>query len=326
MHSIGRFLFIVIALAVNACRDHQPQTELSECSPTNIKVVPARPDSGFQYPYILRFPDCDSKITPYLLVEPNNTGKVSDDLEIHLEAAKLLAQESSVGSFVAEYLNAPLLVPAFPRSEIDWEVYTHALDRDSLLISSGPVMRIDMQLIAMIEHAKKELLGTGITVFEQALFTGFSASGTFVNRFTALHPEIVHAVAAGGLNGIAIVPRDDIDGQILDYPLGVHDISSFTGQAFQRDRWLNVPQYLYMGENDKNEAVEYDDGYSESERRIVYQVIGKKMQPDRWLTIQAIYESDGAMAKYKTYEGIGHGTNQTVRADVAEFFRSMTSN
>jgi predicted esterase len=286
-------------------------------------VVPPDIRKGFNYSYVLRMPDCTATVASYLVVEPNNTGTISDDMQMHLNAALKAAQESSVGSYVAEYLNAPFLVPVFPRPETEWEIYTHALDRDSLLVSDGPMTRLDRQLLAMIENAQERLSAEGISVTNKSLFTGFSASGTFVNRFAAIHPEYVRAVAAGGLNGIAILPKSSIGGQKLDYPLGVNDFESVTGRTFQREQWLQVPQYLFMGELDTNDAVEYDDGYSELERRVVYETLGKIMQPDRWQAVQAEYIAEGATVEFVTYEGVGHGTNLAIRTDMAEFFVSQ---
>lgn len=290
------------------------------------KIELVGPDEGFRYPYILRHVRPSLEATPYLIVEPNNTGSVSDDLEVHTAAAKSLALGPSVGSFVANYLNAPLLVPVFPRSETDWQIYTHALDRDSMLVTDDDAQRLDLQLIAMIEHARKRLSNDGLSVPEKTLMNGFSASGTFVNRFTALHPEHVHAVAAGGVNGLAILPFSKRDGQELNFPLGVGDLQQLTGRSFQKAHWKRVPQFLYMGENDMNDAVEFDDGYSEAERQTVYQVLGKRMQPDRWQATQTLYRVAGANAIFKTYEGFGHGTNGALNTEVAEFFRSTLPN
>jgi hypothetical protein len=52
---------------------------------------------------------------PFLLVEPNNTGAVTDDFERRREAALGTASVSSVGNSVARFLNVPFLVPILPR-------------------------------------------------------------------------------------------------------------------------------------------------------------------------------------------------------------------
>ena len=314
-----RFCMLLISIGVVACQSDT----IESCVAEDIVVVPPDPGRGFNYSYVLRMPDCAASVTSHLVVEPNNTGAVSDDQQVHFDAAMRTAQESAVGSLIARALNAPLLVPVFPRSETDWRVYTHALDRDSMLIADGPLTRIDLQLLAMIADAREKLSAAGINVSEKSLLTGFSASGTFVNRFAALHPEHVRAVAAGGLNGIAIVPKSSIDGRALNYPLGIGDFESLTGREFPREQWLQVPQYLFMGEQDTNDAVEYDDGYDDSEREVVHSTLGKVMQPDRWRAVQEEYRVADAPVEFVTYEGIGHGTNGKIHADMAEFFTSQ---
>jgi hypothetical protein len=82
-----------------------------------------------------------------------------------------------------------------------------------------------------------------------------------------------------------------------------------------------VPQFLYMGAKDDNDAVLFDDGYSESERAVVFQVLGEKMQPDRWMHMQELYRNAGANATFRTYEHMGHGTDQKINDEVVEFFR-----
>ena len=94
---------------------------------------------------------------------------------------------------LAQRLGTPVLVPVFPRPASQWRIYTHALDRDALEITSGPLRRIDLQLAAMIGHAQEVLTDNGALVKDRVLMYGFSASGNFTNRFAALHPTMVRA-------------------------------------------------------------------------------------------------------------------------------------
>lgn len=286
-----------------------------------LEVIDAAPSKGFHYPYILKMPTTARLDgTTYLLVEPNNTGRVSDDFNVHVEAAKELANRA-IGSFVAKRLDLPLLVPIFPRPETGWETYTHALDRDSMLIQDGPMRRLDLQLLAMIDDARKRLRGYGVDTHRKILLTGFSASGTFSNRFTLLHPEKVHAVATGGLNAMLIVPAPTLDSVALPYPLGISDLQEIANTRFDAAKWRAVPQFIYMGAKDDNDAVLFDDGYSASERAIVFQVLGEKMQPDRWTRMQKLYSEAGANATFRTYGHMGHGTDGQINGEIVEFFR-----
>lgn len=301
--------------------------ERAHSAPSSEPIeVPASAAAGFEFPYLLLLPRAASAPPPpFLLVEPNNTGVVSDDFEVHRKAAIALAQGASVGGFVAPYLGVPLLVPIFPRPASAPLTYTHALDRDTVLIGEGPLRRLDLQLIAMIDDARSRLGALGIAVDRQVLLNGFSASGTFVNRFTLLHPERVRGVACGGINGILMLPLASSGGLDLPYPLGTRDITEFGGTSFSLAAWQRVPQLVYMGASDTNDAVAFDDGYSPEERRTVHAVLGARMQPERWAAARAMYRASGANVTFRTYPGIGHGTDGVINTQVAEFFRAVMS-
>lgn len=105
-----------VLLLTLACA-HQP---IAVPNPGTVELIAANPGKGFHYPYLLRMPDDPARMAgPYLLVEPNNTGRVSDDPNVHLEAARKLAN-GALGSYIAKKLHLPLLVPVFPRPQSDW--------------------------------------------------------------------------------------------------------------------------------------------------------------------------------------------------------------
>lgn len=297
-------------------------TVFAQAESDETRVVPARPSAGFNYPYILRLPSNLSLDRHVLLAETNNTGAPSDDPELHLRAALELSK-TGLGGHVAEELGLPMLMPVFPRPLAASHVYTHMLDRDTLEIRRGPLLRIDLQLIAMIDDAKRSLEQQGTPVDEKVLLTGFSASAKFANRFTALHPQRVRAVATGGMNGLAMLPLARLDDRTVLYPLGVADVFALTAAPFDMATWSRVPQFLFMGSEDTNDAVAFDDGYSAQERAFVYDAIGRSMLPTRWNRCRDIYAESGANATFKTFSGIGHGTNRAIRSEVAEFFRSV---
>ena len=313
----SRVLFAALLMAFAAACAHQAPAPPAPLA-AGVELIDAAPDKGFNYPYVLRFPE--GATGRVLLVEPNNTGQISDDLATHVDAAMNLSK-SGVGAFVAKELRVPLLMPVFPRPKTGWEIYTHLLDRDAMLIDSGPMKRLDLQLIAMIDDAQARLRQRGHSVPKKVIMTGFSASGSFVNRFTMMHPERVQAVSTGGLNGMIILPLASRNSLPLDYPLGINDLATITGSKPNLRAWKRVPQMIYMGALDDNDAVLFDDGYSEAERQTVFRAIGEKMQPDRWVTGQQIYRDFGANVTFRTYEGIGHATNRKIGSEVAEFLR-----
>lgn len=285
----------------------------------------ARPDLGFNFSYLIYLPKgLQRHRSNYLLVETTNTG-VNDSMEHHEKGARYAAARSSVGNYIARKLKLPLLVPIFPRSATNWMYYTHALDRDAFLSKEFGIERLDLQLLAMIGDAKDKLSGDWLPLKDKFFITGFSASGTFANRFSLLHPEKIAATASGGINAIAILPIAQLSGKDLDYPLGIADVEKITGRKVNLKAFRQLPKMLYMGEKDDNDAAAYDDGYSKEERELVYELMGKQMIPQRWEFVQLIYRQNKIQADFRTYPNMGHGTDLKINTDLVEFFRKYMS-
>jgi hypothetical protein len=284
-------------------------------------VVPANPGMGFHFPYVLQQPASGIAKLPFLIVEPNNSGHVSTKFDDHLQAAIELARVGLGGS-VAKRLDAALLMPVFPRGP---DLYTHSLGRTTMLTADPALRRLDLQLLAMIQDALTKLSEQGNALQPQVLLSGFSASAMFVTRFAAMHPTTVRALAAGGLNGFVILPLPRLGTVDLVFPLGIGDLPAIAGQRFDAASWKRLPQFLFMGAADTNDAVQFDDSYSQDDRTIIHDSIGRTMMPDRWLQCERIYAQAGACATFRTYPDLGHGTNGRVHADVAEFLRQAVA-
>ncbi len=229
------------------------------------EVVPANPRMGFHFPNVLQLPASGIVKLPFLLVEPNNSGHVSTRFEDHLQSAMELARVGLGGS-VARKLDAALLMPVFPRGP---DLYTHSLGRATMLTTDPALRRLDLQVLAMIEDAQTKLSEQGNTLQAQVLLSGFSASAMFATRFAAMHPTTVRALAAGGLNGFVILPLPRLGAVDLAFPLGVGDLSAIAGQRFDASSWQRLPQFLFMGAADTNDAVQFDDSYSPRDRTII---------------------------------------------------------
>ena len=278
---------------------------------------------GFKFPYYLFVPQgMDLNKPVYLLVEPNNTG-VSSNL-VSLDKNTKDAIETCSASSVARKLKIPLLMPVFPRP--GGTLYTHALDRETLLIREGSLKRIDLQLIAMISHAQKLLRHNDVEVNEKIFMNGFSASGTFANRFAILHPTVVRAVATGGINCIPTFPTGRWNSTTMRYPVGIADVKEIAGIDFDEAAYKKVSQYIYMGALDDNDTVPYRDAYDEMDAELIKSLIGAKMMvkmmPDRWDTSQLIYRTLEISAQFVTYENTGHETKREMHDDLAAFFEA----
>lgn len=289
----------------------------------SLLIIGKKPKKGFCNDYLLFVP----KGTPryhkiVLLVEPNNTGKTSDSIDVHKQYAIGLASVSSVGNNVATELKIPLLVPIFPRPAALELTYTHALDRGVMLENSAELKRLDLQLLAMIKDAKSVLKSMNIEVDARFFMTGFSASASFTNRFSYLHPEKIKALAIGGFNGELLLPQNEINGIAIDYPIGTHDFAELFGNKPDLKTYKSIPQFIYMGQQDQNDAVQYDDAYDDKQRKIINENIGSEVQ-QRYVKCQEIYKQQGFEPIFKTYANIGHWTTAALNLDVIRFFKSQ---
>lgn len=283
-------------------------------------IIESNPSKGFNNSYILFIPKGvqKNKLTR-LLVEPNNTGKVTDSISIHKKYAIGLASESSIGNNISTELKIPLLVPIFPRPAAKPLVYTHALDRDVIFEKTKRLKRLDLQLIAMIKDARNQLKDRNVLVHDKIFMNGFSASATFTNRFLFIHPEFVAAAAMGGFNGELMLPLKKYKNKEFDYPLGINDFEKIFDKKFNQKNYQNIPQYIYMGALDNNDAVQFDDAYNEHERTIINTTLGHKVQ-ERYKKCQRIYTENAISVKFQTYEKVGHWTTSKVNLDVILFF------
>ncbi len=286
--------------------------------------VESNSKAGFNYPYFLFIPDEISiEKELVIIVEPNNSGFASDNFEEHIEKAERIASmDFYIGNYLSQNLKYPLIVPVFPRPKSNWKIYTHALDRDVILQKGNELERIDSQLIAMFEDARSRLSQMGYSTNDKFIITGFSASGSFANRFTLIHPEKVLISIAGGVNGLLMLPYTEINGIQMNYPIGISDYEDLFGKKFDSILFKKLPQFLFMGELDENDAIPYDDGYDEPERKIIYELLGKEMQPTRWNTSIKLYKSQDVNAKILTYKGKGHEQPLEIKRDILDFIRA----
>lgn len=299
---------------------------LYSCSqPDKDQLILIQPQAGdlFNYPYFLFIPDeVRTNDSIYLIIEPNNSGMTHDNLQKHIDLAHFTASKDFyIGNYVSRKLHFTLLVPVFPRPETDWHIYTHDLDRDVMLQKDNDLERIDLQLIEMIEDARVRLRKEGIQTHPQFLLTGFSASGSFTNRFTAMHPEKVAAAASGGTGGLLILPMDSLKNELLMFPNGVGDMEMLIGKIFNKDEFVSTPQLYFLGELDTNDAVPYDDAYGEKEREQIYRLFGKPSILERWAECQRIYKSQGVETTFKSYPNLGHEHPEVVKNDILDFFK-----
>lgn len=282
-----------------------------------LEIAPS-PGAGFHWPYLLYVPE--KPTAGHVLVAPNNTGFVTEDLALLRASATCTVQAQAR---VASALGAPLLVPLFPRpatSDGTDDLYLHALTRAALETQHADWKRVDLQLLAMARDAQRRLSGRGTPANGKLLLTGFSASGSFVNRFAMLHPEEVLAVAVGSPGGWPLAPVATLDGEPLPYPVGLADLEALVGQrpspeALRQVRWL-----FLLGASDENDAVPYRDSFSAADQTLVFRRFGKT-PVGRWKKAEQLYRDAGLNARFRLYPGVHHELSAAMQTDILRFFQ-----
>lgn len=326
-------------------------------------IIPSCPELGFSCGYSIFVPkNCDKNTT--LLMHCCNTG---NDVPVHLEEANDIAKKSTYerpnpGMWFGNDLNMPVLIPIIPRV-IGY--YTQSLSRavfkndtsaliadntkrsDKRKISSSEIDQIreqckdlPLQVVNMIKNAKSFLQSLGIEVDDKVIIDGYSAGSKFANYFTALHPEVVKICICGGNSGLGILPLKELNGQKIQYPLGIADLPDFDYDAF-----CQIPQLYYIGTEDYNDPAmvecqyqtdnegsyilnggsripimdnngnvipvldesgrlqpRYTESYSQEEIGIIYNLLGKNPQT-RFANQERIYLSLGINANFQRFPG-----------------------
>ncbi len=308
--------------AAKGCTNNHQSTP-----PTEPILVEARPECGFQYPYYLSVPEGfeDAEQRP-ILVEPHNVDGPIECFSEHLDLARQRIEGGS-GRRIADELGSPFLIPVFPRpfeEPVDWTHLIHMLDAETMQIEDGPLARVDLQLLSMVDDARKRLADWGCTVDEDVMLNGFSSSGAFVNRFVALHPDRICSVSAGGTNGLLILPRTRAEVRVvgeraLEYPVGVANVEELTGEPFDLEAFCAVDQFIYMGADDDKDALLYPDAWTDPELRAsAILVYGEDIHEERFPHCQSVYEDVGVNAVFRVYENVGH-TPKPAEPDIVEF-------
>ncbi len=297
----------------------------SENSAENMPVrVAADPAKGFAYPYYYYVPkeirDGGSSKEHTILVLPNNSGKSSDDPNFQEEDVKTQLKKN-VG--FADRLGVVLIEPAFPRPAADWRIYTHALDRDSMLTEKKEYKRFDLQLVAMIDDARERLRGEKLRVEKRVLMFGFSASGMFVNRFVFLHPTRVKAAIVGSPGGWPIAPADSYKGKTLRYPIGTSDLKTVAGKSLDIKNLRKVPLLMMLGDQDENDSVVYRDSYEKDDEKLIFELFGKT-PVERWDDAEKLYKENKLNAEFHLYPNVAHTLNKEMIDELFAFLKKNT--
>lgn len=287
---------------------------------------PARPNAGFHWPYAAVIPSSPNADAP-LLVVPNNDGRADVPFDTSRYWAFVEAQRSF--NRFAETVGTISLVPIFPRPSAPLpagNLYTHALSREALAVQDPELVRLDKQLLAMAADLRSCLATHGIELAPKAMIFGFSASADFATRMALLHPSEFCAIAVGGLGALPMLPIAELEGEVLDYPLGVNDLAVLTGEDFRPEEFRSLPHLILQGGTDDNDSVPFRDSYSAAQEMTVERLFGMDL-PNRVPSVRKIYADFGMPdLTIELVEGVGHSVTPVMEDKFEEFLLANIPN
>lgn len=284
--------------------------------PATRKVYP-QGEVGFAWPYYLYVPSSMNKETvKTILVYPGN---VSTRVRFGIEEEESRRRAAFIRR-IADALDTPVLVPDFPKEEGFEGMGLPTLDDRALQTESKDVVRLDVQLLAMLEHARRTLLEESIATHPQVILFGMDAEGVFAHRFALLHPTRVKSLVAESVAGFVTLPITHFGTEPIPYPVGVSNLDVLVGYAFDKKSFLETPMLLLMKENDPVDSLSDSTMYAPWQQTKISSLFGRAPM-ERWIAVGDLYEDLGSRASWVLYQDTG----DALMEEVIQFFQEQGS-
>lgn len=317
----------------------------------SVQKVTKDPDAGFHFPYYLFTPSAsqvtdsgDSTldgINPRPLVVGFRTWDSESEREERVASAREALNGRSKIRTIADELNIPAMMIPLPSSTEDGKF--ELLGRDSLQISEPPYERLDLQIFSMVDDAKERLADQPYDIADKVHIDGFSNNDRLCDQLSILHPERINAVSGGG-DGFHTIPKSEYEGEIpvqnepetttLEWPVGTAGLEDLIGKEFNKEAWLDTALYYYIGGDDqgtndksnlRNEYIHAKSygSFGEKRQQLLVDIFGWDQVDERFETSRQIFETVGANATFKIYEGVGHSISGEMVEDIRDFHREQ---
>lgn len=256
----------------------------------------------------------------YIWVSGLHGNLVTDDYSLITEESRNQAQWRMPLADQHHYI---LLVPVIPRPDY---VYVVAFAWKVFLNTTDPFFqRPDQKVNMMIDRFTDDLRHAGYNVHDRVFIDGFSAGAMFAQRYALLHPERIQALAAGQCGGAMTLPQDQYETTQMEWPVGTSDFSSLIGYTFDRDTYRQVPQYIYIGDQDTTNSTLWGPGElwrTQSQIDFLNTTFGNT-DPVR-LENQVAYLNNMGYNNiiFHKYPGIGHQFTSGMINDTFAFFNA----
>jgi pimeloyl-ACP methyl ester carboxylesterase len=284
------------------------------------QMVFRQADRTIAYNWFTYVPASITKEEPsYVWVTGLHGNIITDEYNLITEESR---QQAQWRTLLAEEHRHFLLVPAIPRPETN-HVYAVGFDWKVFLQSSDPFcQRPDFKVNQMIDQFTADLRDLGYNVQDRVFIDGFSAGGMFGQRYTLLHPERVQAVAAGHCGGELTLAEASYDGTVMDWPVGINDFHTLVGREFNRDAYREVPQLVFIGDEDTNTTLWGTGELWRTQSQIDFLIGTFGATPPVRLENQVKYLNNLGYSSivFKIYPGVTHQYTSEMVADALAFF------
>jgi hypothetical protein len=294
---------------------------LAEISEGVVQLHPANEDIIYNwFSYVPESIEKSEKV--FILVSV--TGGLFDYAE-NTEQVRLYTENIK---YLSESYKFILLTPSIPRTNTPTDIYTVAFDRQCFLSKTDPMYtRPDLKVNQMIVNLTNELESNGYVVNEKVFVEGFSAGGMFAQRYCLIHPTKVQAIAAGQCGGSLTLPVSQYGGTALPWAIGIGDLRTLVGFGFNNFVYRQVPQYIYIGENDtENSHFKWPnpDGFWTQDQIDFIDNLFGKTDPVRVENMAGFMKNIGCNVTFQLYENTGHEimpwNTPGIYADIYSFF------
>ena len=344
------YLFSILVFILSACStsvEYPPTSEPTitpEPTPTNLPTptpIPIHPtgliveheaDSKIIWDWMTYVPRNLNRSKPVYILLVGIHGNVSGNYSEQKANSRALL-ESAINWLGID--NFVLLTPVIPREN---DSYPVVFAYDSFLDTDEMNNRADLKVISMIDEFKEILSIDGYEVNPKVMIQGFSAGGCFAQRFSLLHPEMVEAIAIGGMGGVFTLPEKTHLENMIDYPIGIGDLEEISGILFDKEEYKKIKQFVFYGEEDTgknyNTFVNLSSwsresgGFwkSHSQKNYINQYFGDKDYIRVQNQIQYLNSIGYNNIFFNLYSDIGHNVSNEIISDFMKFFLENDSN
>ncbi len=275
-------------------------------------TIAANPKAGFSWGYLLYIPDTVDKTKKLpILFTMNDSGIFESVAELEQATRERFGRGNE--DYIAYEVGVPMVLPLVLREK--GKIDAHDLNRAAFLVQQGPYKRLDKQVIAMLEDARKQLKKEGIRTQKKFLAAGFSSAGAFGWKLALLHPKKILAVAVGGEMYPAL-PVKVFKGKKLLFPVGVGDVKEITGRDFNEKAWRRIPILLTNGAYDYNDPL--NSLFGQEDGDLVIYVFGRGTLQTRWETARSLLAQLAPNVQTHTYPKTEH---EPIQQDIIAFLK-----